>query len=114
MGTEVSMQFKKSCLFTEQDPFALNEITYVIGNTENRQSSEEEDGTGHRDQTATSTSRLEELDLLSKLSQQVERENPRGTFSKSLSRLEDWLKNTIESLHETISCLIEIRWHHSE
>ena len=61
---------------------------------------------------ATSTARLEETDLLNKLSQQVDTKIQEG-LSQSLSRLEDRLKTAIESLHETVAYSIGTRSHHS-
>ena len=73
---------KSGSLLPEQDPFASDEITQVIGITESRQNSRDEGDTGYRDQMATSTARLEETDLLNRLlEQKYFFENPRRTFS---------------------------------
>ena len=61
---------------------------------------------------ATSTSRLDESDLLNKHSQHFDT-RIQGGLSQSLSRLEDRLKTTIEGLHETIAWSVGTRSHHS-
>ena len=103
---------KSGRLDPEQDRFELDEISQVIGSVENSLSSEDEGDTGQLDQVATSTSRLYESDMLSKLSEQVDAKIQEG-LSQSLSQLEKRLKVALESLHETFACSVGTRSHHS-
>ena len=59
---------KSGSLLPEQDQFELDEVTRIIGSAKIRHNSEDEDDIGQRDQVATSTSRLDESDLLNILS----------------------------------------------
>ena len=82
---------KSGSLLPEKDQFELDEITQGIGNSEDRRSSGDEGDVSRDDQATTSTTRLDESNLLNKLSRQVDTRIQEG-LSQSLSQLEDRLK----------------------